>query len=51
MTAEPLKKIVYRLRVETTDDESLIRRLRIALKVLWRQFGFRALTVEEEKTS
>jgi hypothetical protein len=47
-TAAPLKKIVYRVRLQTNDDESRIRRLRIALKVLWRQFGLRVLEIQEE---
>ena len=44
------KKVVYRLRMQATDDASLIRRLRMALKVLWRQFGLRVLEIEEEQT-
>jgi hypothetical protein len=47
---EPLKKVVYLLRLETSNDASLIRRLRLALKTLRRQFDFRALSVEEERT-
>jgi hypothetical protein len=50
-TTEPLKKIVYLLRVETINDENLLRRLRIALKMLRRQFGLRAVTIKEEKNS
>jgi hypothetical protein len=44
------KKVVFRLRIQAADDESLIRRLRLALKVLWRQFGLRVLEIEEEQT-
>jgi hypothetical protein len=47
---KPPGKIAYLLRVETTNDESLIRRLRLALKVLGRQFGLRCTSLEEERT-
>jgi hypothetical protein len=48
-TVKPPDKIVYRLRLQTTNDEGHIRRLRMALKLLLRRFGFRALAVEEEQ--
>jgi hypothetical protein len=48
--SKPGGKIIYRLRVQTTNDASLIRRLRMALKVLWRQFGLRVLEIQEEQT-
>jgi len=48
-TVKPPEKIVYRLRLQTTNDEGHVRRLRMALKLLLRRFGFRALAVEEEQ--
>jgi hypothetical protein len=48
-TAEPSKKIVYRLRLQTVADGNHIRRLRAALKLLWRRFGLRCVDLEEEQ--
>jgi hypothetical protein len=49
-TNETHAKVTYVLRLETTNDASLVRRLRLALKVLGRQFGLRCISLEEEQT-
>jgi hypothetical protein len=50
-TNKTREKVTFLLRLETVNNESVTRRLRMALKVLWRQFDLRARSVEEEKSS
>jgi hypothetical protein len=40
---------IYRLRLRQVRDTDDVRALRWALKVLLRRFGWRALSVEEER--
>jgi hypothetical protein len=48
-TTKPAKKVIFCLRLQTTEDESLIHRLKAMLKLAGRRFGFRALSVECEQ--